>query len=363
MIQRIAAEDSDIPPVVCLNGTTETLPISEAYGRFVRRGTGMVAKLTGHDSYRIDLDRPVDGGSSWQLGILLAHLLQAEGRLAGPEETAEVNVFATGEVDRDLFLRPVGHIERKLLASDGPRQQVLDAGSTCLFLVPADDAVNQPAVTPVATLAEAAKLIDLTLPADAPGVLSVPAPPEASKGRGHVGRVVAAGFVLVLLTAAAGLYWQRDRIVAGIDSEPANLASQAATEPLPANKAPEKIQVTVQPLSAPEGFTCRSLRFAQLSLVEGSASPLTAGQALAGSDPEICRLRYGVAPGGQEMREFQAVWRAGAREETVQGSATPTSPLVLEVDVIRGQPEAMELEVRSGDDTGASRTWRHSLVP
>ena len=116
-VQRITAEDPDVPSVACRDGTTEVLAISRDYTRFVDRGTGLVAALTGHGAYRLDLDRPVDGGRSWQLPVLLAHLLEAEGRLAGPDEPADLALLATGEVDRNQRVRPVGRIGEKLAAA------------------------------------------------------------------------------------------------------------------------------------------------------------------------------------------------------------------------------------------------------
>ena len=116
-VQKITAEDPDVPSVACRDGTTEVLAISRDYTRFVDRGTGLVARLTGHGAYRLDLDRPVDGGRSWQLPVLLAHLLEAEGRLAGPEKSADLTLLATGEVDREQRVRPVGRIEEKLSAA------------------------------------------------------------------------------------------------------------------------------------------------------------------------------------------------------------------------------------------------------
>ena len=117
-VQKITAEDPDVPSVACRDGTTEVLAISRDYTRFVDRGTGLVAALTGHGAYRLDLDRPVDGGRSWQLPVLLAHLLEAEGRLAGPDDPADLVLLATGEVDRNQRVRPVGRIGEKLAAAE-----------------------------------------------------------------------------------------------------------------------------------------------------------------------------------------------------------------------------------------------------
>ena len=138
-VQRITAEDPDVPSVACRDGTTEVLAISRDYTRFVDRGTGLVAALTGHGAYRLDLDRPVDGGRSWQLPVLLAHLLEAEGRLAGPDEPADLALLATGEVDRNQRVRPVGRIGEKLAAAGDLIARHAEMGPPLSVLLPAAD--------------------------------------------------------------------------------------------------------------------------------------------------------------------------------------------------------------------------------
>ena len=138
-VQKITAEDPDVPSVACRDGTTEVLAISRDYTRFVARGTGLVAALTGHGAYRLDLDRPVDGGRSWQLPVLLAHLLESEGRLAGPDEPADLTLIATGEVDRDQRVRRVGRIPEKLAAASDLVARHREGGPPLVLLVPAAD--------------------------------------------------------------------------------------------------------------------------------------------------------------------------------------------------------------------------------
>ena len=137
-VQKITAEDPDVPSVACLDGTTEILAISRDYTRFVDRGTGLVARLTGHGAYRLDLDRPVDGGRSWQLPVLLAHLLDAEDRLAGSDEPADLTLLATGEVDREQRVRPVGRLDRKLSAARALIDRHVESGRPLVVLVPDD---------------------------------------------------------------------------------------------------------------------------------------------------------------------------------------------------------------------------------
>lgn len=138
-VQKITAEEPDVPSVVCRDGTTEVLAISPDYTRFVDRGTGLVAKLTGHGAYRLDLDRPVDGGRSWQLPVLLAHLLDMDRRLVGPCEPADLVILATGEVDRAQRVRAVGRIVEKLAAAQKLIAECKQDGPPLVFLLPSDD--------------------------------------------------------------------------------------------------------------------------------------------------------------------------------------------------------------------------------
>ena len=138
-VQKITAEEPGVPSVACRDGTTEVLAISSDYTRFVDRGTGLVARLTGHGAYRLDLDRPVDGGSSWQLPVLLAHLLEGERRLAGPDDSADLVVVATGEIDREQRIRPVGRIAEKLAAAGDLIARCGANGPPLVVLLPSDD--------------------------------------------------------------------------------------------------------------------------------------------------------------------------------------------------------------------------------
>ena len=151
-VQKITAEDPDVPSVACLDSTTTVLGISDDYARFVNKGTGLVADVTGHGAYRLDLDGRVDSGRSWQLPVLLAHLLAAEDSLAAPDESATLTILATGEVDRDQRVREVSGLDEKFqkaqhfLAEQGERE------SRLLVVVPK-------ANTPVEALPEDVRLL------------------------------------------------------------------------------------------------------------------------------------------------------------------------------------------------------------
>src|SRR5271165_4698640 len=63
--------------------------LSDQYHAFASWRTGIIGRFYGHNSFQLVLSDPIESGSSWQLGGLLAHALQAEGRLA--EEKKDKN--------------------------------------------------------------------------------------------------------------------------------------------------------------------------------------------------------------------------------------------------------------------------------
>jgi adenylate cyclase len=127
--------------VACIGGTAETAEIDAAYNAFVSRPTGVVARLFGHPCYRLDVSGPIDAGSSWQLGVLIAHALHAVGRLAQEGEMADGVLWATGSVRAvDLTVGAVSHVPQKLAASHERLQRELGAGARVLMAVPAANA-------------------------------------------------------------------------------------------------------------------------------------------------------------------------------------------------------------------------------
>ncbi|NVK20455.1 MAG: hypothetical protein HWE30_17310 [Methylocystaceae bacterium] len=116
-VQRITKEDPDVRSVICLDGTAKALPIARAYDAFVKEPTGVVERSYKHPSFRMDVSAPITDGESWQLGAFCAHAFFAEDRLAAPGEKVDNALWLTGELDRDLNVRPVDHIKEKLIAS------------------------------------------------------------------------------------------------------------------------------------------------------------------------------------------------------------------------------------------------------
>ena len=146
LVQRLAPEEGLAEAelsAVCLDGTPTRLPITAAYTYFVR---DHVRGLSGGAAYRLDLDRRIDGGSSWMLGAWTAHLLLSEGCLAVGDDAADTAVFATGEVavaadaERRAEIRAVGHVGDKIARLAERAAAEAAAGRRVLLLIPRDNA-------------------------------------------------------------------------------------------------------------------------------------------------------------------------------------------------------------------------------
>ncbi len=135
-VQRIAEEDPEVRSVVCLNGTSDALPISAAYDSFVRKPTGVIEKYYGHPVFRVDVSEPISDGRSWQLGLFAAHALLAAGRLAQKKETADHVVLVSGEVNHDLKAAPVAHVPEKLRRSAALFAALREAGTALSVFLP-----------------------------------------------------------------------------------------------------------------------------------------------------------------------------------------------------------------------------------
>lgn len=130
-IQRISEEELGVQSVICLDGRAQALPISSRYDAFVRNPTGVIERATGHGAYRMDVDHMIDDGDSWQLGVYLAHLSEND-------TDRDVYVFATGEVDRELKVRPVSHVSEKLEQADNLMRALQSEGNRIRVFVPLD---------------------------------------------------------------------------------------------------------------------------------------------------------------------------------------------------------------------------------
>ena len=136
-VQKITEEESDVRSVVCIDGSSRPASISERYYDFVKKGTGVIARKFGHDSYRVDISANIETGYSWQLAVYLAHQLRKHGRLGnGDPGAGDIVVIATGEVDKDLNIRKVNSVSEKLLASSALLEEWYNGDIATIFIVP-----------------------------------------------------------------------------------------------------------------------------------------------------------------------------------------------------------------------------------
>ena len=154
-VQRIIEEDPVVNSVVCLDGKALPLPISRAYDDFVRDPTGVIERRFGHSSFRVDVDQPIDEGSSWQLGLFVAHALAAHGRLAGKGDACDRIVWCTGEVDHDLSVRGVEHVAEKCDRSKPAFDDARRDGIPVLMIAPKANAAELPHAVAVGGAASA----------------------------------------------------------------------------------------------------------------------------------------------------------------------------------------------------------------
>ncbi len=116
LVQRIEPETASSKSVMCINRTSVETGVSRAYNSFVKPGTGIVARLTGARSFRADVSDDVTDGTSWQLGMFLAHALRKEDRLGmgqGHNERGEI-WLTTGGVNADHLVTCVKGLLKKM---------------------------------------------------------------------------------------------------------------------------------------------------------------------------------------------------------------------------------------------------------
>lgn len=104
--------------------TTDSLKVSRQYDAFIKAPTGIVERFSGHRGYSTKLSDPIDEGDSWQLAMLIAHLLSDGGLLSNRDRAAQRVVWASGIVEHDidlddpddlgLVVRPIQYLETKL---------------------------------------------------------------------------------------------------------------------------------------------------------------------------------------------------------------------------------------------------------
>ncbi|MBO6519802.1 MAG: hypothetical protein JJ900_02835 [Rhodospirillales bacterium] len=148
----------------------------------------------------MDVSARIDEGRSWQLAAYIAHIAQQQ------ETSEEVTVFATGEVDSELKVRPVERVSLKLEALARQLDALGFNTEKAIILVPENerDAPSQIGGVPVRRVSTASEALALAGLA-APTSMKVPSGniPERESGRRVPSWAILAGVVLV----AAAFFW------------------------------------------------------------------------------------------------------------------------------------------------------------
>jgi len=355
-IQRITAEDPDVRSVVCLDGKALALPISAAYDSYVRQPTGVIEKQFGHAAYRVDVSAPITEGLSWQLGLFVAHALDSRGRLARKGEPADALLLLTGEVDRDLNVRPVDHVSEKRRVCGGLFEWATANDQTVRFFVPqanraeligdvpgveivpvdtVDQVLEALEVVPVVSASAAGPDPDgnWTIRAAAAGggaegggvAAAVTAPvPSARKPAARAGRSLhrwlAAALVLLIAVGAAGWWvkqlglfeWQRlaaagafmalDARLAAVEEgtcAPCRWVAAAYAETLsPAAPDPADLSFSARELRVPRFRTCRMAELRPDLVEQMEVSVNADGGFVPSKGADLCAMEYRITNRG-----------------------------------------------------------------
>lgn len=282
-VRRITPEDPDLRSVICLSGTATALPISGDYDAFVRRPTGVVERDTGHRVYRVDVDRPIEAGRSWQLGLYIAHRLKVAGRLAEDEEPASGTLWATGTLDADLKVGPVERVAEKARRSSS----LFETELPVLAIVARENAGDLPAWADQLTVQNAQEVL---------GHLGlIPAP----RHKWRAGQAAVVTGVLLLIAAGVGLgVWNR---WPGAASPPV----AAVTRPAGAARAGDPASISFDVLDSRDDG-------------DGCGAGIVSAPGVA-SGPGVCAVTFRVTNHGDRPARF---WLYGAVQGAVREYAS-----------------------------------------
>lgn len=129
---------------VTLEDDFRHLAMSESYADLVR---GPLAGHVEHKTYQLVVSGDIDTGRSWELPVLIAHLLEARGCLSNgtfntsppPPEAGERLIFATGKLDSELApLADRYHLRLKIAQAKELLDDAAKKNLEVVFILPAD---------------------------------------------------------------------------------------------------------------------------------------------------------------------------------------------------------------------------------
>lgn len=254
MVQRIEPETASSKSVMCINRTSIETGVSRAYNAFVRPGTGVVSRMTGAAAFRVDVTDDVTEGSSWQLGIFLAHALRKDDRLAMLSDDAQpVEVWlATGAVNSDHEVTPIEDLERKLTVLGG----WLAANASSLIkvrvLIPAEN-INAAIQSSLDALTSDYPVLSVERVVSADQSARVPEKARAGFGYLRDWRLLAAGGTIAGVALAAVLLAPvvlGDQVSASEPAPPTDTAPPAL--PIEGDPEPDEVPVSAARPAEPQ---------------------------------------------------------------------------------------------------------------
>jgi hypothetical protein len=123
-ITDIIVEDPLISSVICENNSLEALPISNQYDSFVKSPTGIIEKITGNSSFRVDITSRIEQGKSWQLGLAIGHIFHNRNLLNFSSSTSLISynknnlIWASGEINSNLDVKGISYLNQKVTKSN-----------------------------------------------------------------------------------------------------------------------------------------------------------------------------------------------------------------------------------------------------
>lgn len=370
-IQHIIEEDPEVRSVICLNGTSEALPVSRDYESFVRKPTGVVERLFDHPSYRVDVSRRISNGQSWQLGMLVAHALHAEGRLATKDETANEVYWVTGEVRHSLDVMPIDHIRDKLRQSETLFDGLARLQTKLTILVPANNREEAEAEFHALGLNMPDASVEGIRHWDefASGVQAETLPVARTKLWRRLAIILFAVMLPISALALIGFWWKNSvPNLASIPLQPplpsSKKAQSAVTEtanaPDTAVKSPEivsnvpmaapAIVVSAVEKRAPAGSGCGRLRLTGDSTVNSEIPASSPEGFEARPAAGLCQVEFRIANPSQEPRPIWVYLRS-----TIDG-ATPVTMMGM---VPLGVPLALKA---TADPWSNGKPWKATLI-
>lgn len=150
-------QDNVLQSVITINGSTDLATISPSYHRFVQKSTGLIQSEFGVASFRANISRNIDVGSSWQLPFYLAHFIQANSILHntdvgqiqsdavklghGNPRSGDVVLIATGQINTSSsVIEAVSHIPEKCITASAQIKLWMKKGILVEFFIPASGA-------------------------------------------------------------------------------------------------------------------------------------------------------------------------------------------------------------------------------